>query len=194
VSAPTRLHLAQDDAADRLLASDPFALLTGMLLDQQFPMERAFGGPYLITQRMGTDRLDPATVASFDPEAFVAIMTGPPAVHRYPASMGARVQALAAQVVDAYGGDAAAIWRDVADGRELFRRVRGLPGFGDQKAKIFVALLAKQFGVRPSGWEAAASDYAEPGRRSVADVVDATTLQEVRDHKKAMKAQARAQA
>jgi uncharacterized HhH-GPD family protein len=194
VSAPTRLHLAQDDAADRLLASDPFALLTGMLLDQQFPMERAFGGPYLITQRMGTDRLDPATVASFDPEAFVAIMTGPPAVHRYPASMGARVQALAAQVVDAYGGDAAAIWRDVADGRELFRRVRGLPGFGDQKAKIFVALLAKQFGVRPPGWEAAAGDYAEPGRRSVADVVDATTLQEVRDHKKAMKAQARAQA
>jgi uncharacterized HhH-GPD family protein len=194
VSAPTRLHLAQDDAADRLLASDPFALLTGMLLDQQFPMERAFGGPYLITQRMGTDRLDPATVASFDPEAFVAIMTGPPAVHRYPASMGARVQALAAQVVDAYGGDAAAIWRDVADGRELFRRIRGLPGFGDQKAKIFVALLAKQFGVRPSGWEAAAGDYAEPGRRSVADVVDATTLQEVRDHKKAMKAQARAQA
>jgi uncharacterized HhH-GPD family protein len=194
VSAPTRLHIAQDDAADRLLASDPFALLTGMLLDQQFPMERAFGGPYLITQRMGTDRLDPAAVASFDPEAFVAIMTGPPAVHRYPASMGARVQALAAQVVDAYGGDAAAIWRDVADGRELFRRVRGLPGFGDQKAKIFVALLAKQFGVRPSGWEAAAGDYAQPGRRSVADVVDATTLQEVRDHKKAMKAQARAQA
>jgi uncharacterized HhH-GPD family protein len=193
VSAPTRLQLAQDDAADRLLASDPFALLTGMLLDQQFPMERAFGGPYLITQRMGTDRLDPATVASFDPEAFVAIMTGPPAVHRYPASMAARVQALAAQVVVAYGGDAAAIWRDVADGRELFRRVRGLPGFGDQKAKIFVALLAKQFGVRPSGWEAAAGDYAEPGRRSVADVVDATTLQEVRDHKKAMKAQARAQ-
>jgi uncharacterized HhH-GPD family protein len=194
VSAPTRLHLAQDDAADRLLASDPFALLTGMLLDQQFPMERAFAGPYLITQRMGTDRLDPAAVASFDPETFVAIMTGPPAVHRYPASMGARVQSLAAQVVDAYGGDAAAIWRDVADGRELFRRVRGLPGFGDQKAKIFVALLAKQFGVRPPGWEAAAGDYAEPGRRSVADVVDATTLQEVRDHKKAMKAQARAQA
>jgi uncharacterized HhH-GPD family protein len=188
------LRIAQDPRADELLSRDPLALVLGMLLDQQFPMERAFGGPYLITQRMGTDRLDPATVASFDPEAFVAIMTGPPAVHRYPASMGARVQALAAQVVDAYGGDAAAIWRDVADGRELFRRVRGLPGFGDQKAKIFVALLAKQFGVRPPGWEAAAGDYAEPVRRSVADVVDATTLQEVRDHKKAMKAQARAQA
>ena len=192
MTAPDRLHVAQDEAADRLLATDPFALLTGMLLDQQFPMERAFAGPYVLTQRMGTTRLDPATVAAADPEAFAALMAGPPAVHRYHTSMAARVQALAAHVVEVYGGDAAAIWRDAPDGAELFRRVRSLPGFGDQKSKIFVALLGKQFGVRPPGWEQAAGDYAAPGRRSVADVVDATTLQEVRDHKKAMKARARA--
>jgi uncharacterized HhH-GPD family protein len=194
VSAPVRLRIAQDDAADALLASDPFALLVGMLLDQQFPMERAFAGPYVIAQRMGTDRLDPAAVADADPEAFAAIMAGPPAVHRYHTSMAGRVQALAVHVVTAYGGDAAALWRDVPDGHELFRTIRGLPGFGDQKARIFVALLGKQFGVRPPGWEDAAGDYATPGRRSVADVVDATTLQEVRDHKKAMKARARIQA
>lgn len=194
MTPPTTVRIAQDEAADALLASDPFALLVGMLLDQQFPMERAFAGPYIIAQRMGTDRLDPAVVASADPEAFAAVLAGPPAVHRYHTSMAGRVQALAAHVVEVYGGDASAVWRDVADGRELFRRVRALPGFGDQKARIFVALLGKQFGVRPPGWEDAAGDYAAPGRRSVADVVDATTLQEVRDHKKAMKARARAQA
>jgi uncharacterized HhH-GPD family protein len=194
VNTPTRLHITQDDAADALLASDPFALLVGMLLDQQFPMERAFAGPYVLARRMGTDRLDPGAVASADPDAFAAIMAGPPAVHRYHTSMAGRVQALAGHVLEVYGGDAAVLWRDVADGAELFRRVRALPGFGDQKARIFVALLGKQFGVRPPGWEEAAGDYAAPGRRSVADVVDATTLQEVRDYKKSMKAQARAQA
>jgi uncharacterized HhH-GPD family protein len=194
VSTPVRLNITQDAAADALLATDPFALLVGMLLDQQFPMERAFAGPYVLAQRMGSDRLDPAAVASADPAGFAAIMAGPPAVHRYHTSMAGRVQALAGHVVEVYGGDAAAVWRDVADGRELFRRVRALPGFGDQKAKIFVALLGKQFGVRPPGWEEAAGDYAAAGRRSVADVVDATTLQEVRDHKKAMKARDRAQA
>jgi uncharacterized HhH-GPD family protein len=194
VTTPVRLRIAQDDAADALLAGDPFALLVGMLLDQQFPMERAFAGPYVIAQRMGTEGLDPAAVASADPTAFAAIMAGPPAVHRYHTSMAGRVQALASHVLEVYGGDAGALWREVADGAELFRRVRALPGFGDQKAKIFVALLGKQFGVRPPGWEEAAGDYAAPGRRSVADVVDAATLQEVRDHKKAMKARARAQA
>jgi len=188
------LRIAQDDAADALLAGDPFALLVGMLLDQQFPMERAFAGPYVIAQRMGTEGLDPAAVASADPTAFAAIMAGPPAVHRYHTSMAGRVQALAGHVLEVYGGDAGALWREVTDGAELFRRVRALPGFGDQKAKIFVALLGKQFGVRPAGWEEVAGDYAAPGRRSVADVVDAATLQEVRDHKKAMKARARAQA
>jgi uncharacterized HhH-GPD family protein len=193
-TGPARLHLAQDQAADTLLATDPFALLVGMLLDQQFPMERAFAGPYLIAQRLGVDRLDPVVVADADPDAFVSLMTGPPAVHRYPRSMAQRVQELAGFVIRTYGGDASAIWRDVADGRELFARVRALPGFGDQKSRIFVALLGKQFGVCPQGWEQAAGDYATPGRRSVADVVDETTLQEVREYKRALKARGRADA
>jgi uncharacterized HhH-GPD family protein len=193
-STPARLHLAQDEAADALLATDPFALLVGMLLDQQFPMERAFAGPYLIAQRLGTDRLDPAHVADADPEAFAALMAGPPAVHRYHRNMAARIQTLAAHIVRTYGGDAGAIWRDVSDGRELFARLRALPGFGDQKARIFVALLGKQFDIRPTGWERVAGDYATPGRRSAADVVDETTLQEVREFKRAMKARARTDA
>jgi uncharacterized HhH-GPD family protein len=194
VTEGLRLHLAQDDAADALLAADPFALLVGMLLDQQFPMERAFAGPYVIASRMGIDRLDPASVAAADAQTFATLMAGPPAVHRYHSAMAGRVQALAAHVEQTYDGDASAIWRDVPDGRELFRRLRALPGFGDQKARIFVALLGKQLGVRPPGWEEAAGDYSAPGRRSVADVVDATTLQEVRDHKRTMKARARGEA
>jgi uncharacterized HhH-GPD family protein len=169
-------------------------LLVGMLLDQQFPMERAFAGPYVIARRLEMDRLDPTVVAGADPESFAALMAGPPAVHRYHRNMAGRVQALAAYVERTHGGDAAAIWRDAADGRELFARLRALPGFGDQKARIFVALLGKQFGVRPPGWEEAAGDYATPGRRSVADVVDETTLQEVREYKRTMKARARGEA
>jgi uncharacterized HhH-GPD family protein len=186
-----QLHIAQDEAADALLARDPFALLVGMLLDQQFPMERAFAGPALIAERMGVDGLDPAAVASADPEEFARLMAGPPAVHRYPGSMAGRVQALAAHVRDTYGGDASRLWREAADGADLSARLRALPGFGDQKVRIFVALLGKQLGVRPQGWEAAAGDYATPGRRSVADVVDATTLQEVREYKRAAKQAAR---
>jgi uncharacterized HhH-GPD family protein len=182
-----RLCIAQDDAADALLARDPFALLVGMLLDQQFPMERAFAGPALIAERLGTDRLDPAEVAAADPEEFVRLMTGPPAVHRYPGSMAARVQALAALVQERYGGDASRLWLEAADGADLLARLRALPGFGDQKARIFVALLGKQLEVRPQGWERAAGDYATPGRRSVADVVDAASLQEVRDFKRSAK-------
>lgn len=183
------LHLTGDAGADALLSRDPFALLCGMLLDQQFPMERAFAGPALIAQRLGTEGLDPAVVAGVDAAAFTALMTGPPAVHRYPGSMGERVQALARLVMDRYGGDAEALWREAADGPDLLSRVRALPGFGEQKARIFVALLGKQVGVRPAGWEKAAGDYAEPGYRSVADVVDAQSLQKVRDHKKAVKAE-----
>ena len=182
-----RLCIAQDDAADALLARDPFALLVGMLLDQQFPMERAFAGPALIAERLGTDRLDPAEVAAADPEEFVRLMTGPPAVHRYPGSMAARVQALATLVQERYGGDASRLWLEAADGADLLARLRALPGFGDQKARIFVALLGKQLEVRPQGWERAAGDYATPGRRSVADVVDAASLQEVRDFKRSAK-------
>ncbi|MDP9396027.1 MAG: Fe-S cluster assembly protein HesB [Actinomycetota bacterium] len=182
------LRLAQDEAADALLDRDPFALLVGMLLDQQFPMERAFAGPQLLAERMGVDRLDPVEVAARDPDAFTALMTGPPAVHRYPGSMGRRVQALAAAVRDDYDADAARIWTDASSGAELLRRLRALPGFGDQKARIFVALLGKQRGVTPPGWREAAGAYGEEGsRRSVADVVDARSLAEVREYKQLAK-------
>ena len=186
-----RLHIAQDEAADALLARNPFALLVGMLLDQQFPMERAFAGPAVIAQRMGVHDLDPSAVASADPEEFAQLMAGPPAVHRYHSSMAGRVQGLAAHVRDEYDGDASRLWREAGNGAELAARLRALPGFGEQKVRIFVALLGKQFGVRPPGWEEAAGAYATPGRRSVADVVDATSLQEVRDHKRALKQAAR---
>jgi uncharacterized HhH-GPD family protein len=191
MAAVRQLHIAQDEAADALLARDPFALLVGMLLDQQFPMEKAFAGPALIAARMGVEGLEPAAVAAADPEQFARLMAGPPAVHRYHSSMAGRVQALAVHVRDTYGGDAARLWREAADGAGLAARLRALPGFGDQKARIFVALLGKQFDVRPQGWEAAAGDYAAPGRRSVADVVDATSLQEVREYKRAAKQAAR---
>jgi len=187
--APLDLHLAQEAAADALLSADPFALLVGMLLDQQFPMERAFAGPQRLAERLGVERLDPARLAAMDPEALAALMARPPVVHRYPRSMAGRVQALAAAVVETYGGDAAQIWHDPGTGRELLARLAGLPGFGDQKARIFLALLGKQLGVRPTGWREAAGAYGEPGaRRSVADVVDATSLAEVRAFKREQKA------
>ncbi|GED98803.1 HhH-GPD-type base excision DNA repair protein [Gordonia crocea] len=184
-----QLTIAQDPEADELLSTDPFALLTGMLLDQQFPMERAFAGPLKLAQRFGS--LDPAAIAAAEPDAFADLCATPPAVHRYGRSMAGRIQALAQVVVDSYGGDAAAIWSDAASGAELLARLRALPGFGEQKAKIFLALLAKQLGVAPAGWDNAAGDYAKAGYRSVADVVDADSLQQVRDFKKAAKAAAK---
>jgi uncharacterized HhH-GPD family protein len=187
------LCLAQDADADALLDRDPLALLIGMLLDQQFPMERAFAGPGLIAQRLGVTELDAHALAAYDPEALVEIFRGPPAVHRYPGSMAGRVQALAAFIVEHYDGDASLIWRDVDDGQELFRRLAALPGFGTQKAQIFTALLGKQRGVTPPGWREAAGGYGEEGvHRSVADVVDAASLVQVRDYKQAQKAAAKA--
>ena len=181
------LRIAQDPVADRVLSEDPFALLVGMLLDQQFPMERAFAGPAKVLERFGT--LDPAAVAQADPEAFADLCATPTAIHRYGRSMAGRIQALAVVVRDTYGGDASAIWRDAATGAELVSRLKALPGFGEQKARIFTALLGKQLGVRPEGWEEACGAYAEPGSfRSVADVVDPDSLQKVRDVKKAAKA------
>lgn len=185
-----QIRIAQDEAADEVLTNDSFALLTGMLLDQQFPMERAFAGPAKVLERFGT--LDPASVAGAEPEAFADLCSTPPAVHRYGRSMAGRIQALATVVRDDYDGDASRIWADATTGDELFARVKKLPGFGDQKAKIFVALLAKQLGVRPDGWDKAAGAYSEEGSfRSVADVVDAESLQKVRDFKKATKAAAK---
>jgi uncharacterized HhH-GPD family protein len=189
------LHLSLDDGADALLSTDPFALLTGMLLDQQFPMERAFAGPKVLAERLGDpDRLDPAEVVRRDPDELVALMSRPPAVHRFPGSMAARVQALARVVVDTYSGDASRLWTTAADGSELLARLTALPGFGEQKARIFVALLGKQLDVRPPGWEVAAGPYAEPGsHRSVADVVDAASLREVRAYKQEAKRAAKEQ-
>ncbi len=183
------LHLALDTEADALLSRDPFALLTGMLLDQQFPMERAFAGPRTLAERLGTpQRLDPASIAAYDPQAFADLMARPPAVHRFPGSMAGRVQALARVVTDEYDGDAAQLWQTAPTGQELLGRVRALPGFGDQKARIFTALLGKQLEVRPAGWREAAGTYGEEGsRRSVADVVDAISLGEVRSYKQEMK-------
>ncbi|MBR7743815.1 Fe-S cluster assembly protein HesB [Phycicoccus sp. BSK3Z-2] len=187
------LTIAQDPAADRVLSEDPFALLTGMLLDQQFPMERAFAGPAKVLERFGS--LDPAAVAAADPEAFADLCATPPAVHRYGRSMAGRIQALAVVVRDEYGGDARRIWTEASSGADLVRRLKALPGFGDQKARIFAALLGKQLGVRPDGWQEACGAYAEDGSfRSVADVTDPDSLQKVRDFKKAAKAAAKTKA
>ena len=186
-----QLRIAQDEAADELLSSDPFALLVGMLLDQQFPMERAFAGPVKVKERFGT--LDPAEIAAAEPEAFADLCATPPAVHRYGRSMAVRIQAVATAVRDDYDGDVTRIWTTAEDTTDLIKRLKALPGFGDQKARIFAALLGKQLGVRPDGWREAIGPYAEDGaRRSVADVVDEGSLQEVRDFKKAAKAKAKA--
>jgi uncharacterized HhH-GPD family protein len=187
----TQIRIAQDDAADQVLSEDPFALLVGMLLDQQYPMEHAFRGPWKISSRFGT--LDPAAIAGAEPEAFADLCSTPPAIHRYGRSMAGRVQQLAAVVRDEYGGDARRIWTEASDADDLLARLRALPGFGDQKARIFAALVGKQLGVRPAGWQEAIGPYAEDGSyRSVADVVDAESLQKVREFKQAAKAQAKA--
>ena len=186
-----QLRLAQDEAADRLLARSPLALLIGMLLDQQFPMERAFAGPALIAERLGHD-LDAHELAALDPDAFARLLAGPPAVHRFPAAMAGRIQQLCRHLSERYGGDAAALWRDASSGTELLGRLRELPGFGDQKARIFLALLGKQLGVQPPGWREAAGDYgAEGARRSVADVTGPESLDEVRAYKAERKRAAR---
>ena len=178
--------------ADALLTDNPFALLAGMMLDQQYPMEHAFRGPAKVLERFGS--FTPADVAAADPEEFTALCTTPPAVHRFPGSMAARLQELARLIEENYDGHAERIWTEAADGSDLNKRLLALPGFGAQKARIFVALLAKQVGVRPAGWEKVAGDYAEDGYRSVADVVDPASLQKVRDYKKEKKAAAKAKA
>ncbi len=184
------LHIAQDPVADEVLSSDPFALVTGMLLDQQFPMERAFAGPAKIRERFGS--LDPAAIAAADPEDFATLCATPPAIHRYGRSMAGRIQTLAAVVLETYGGDAERIWADAPTGAQLLDRLRALPGFGEQKARIFAALLGKQLGVRPDGWQEAIGPYAEAGSfRSVADVVDPQSLDKVRTFKKVAKAAAK---
>ena len=183
-----RLQLTSDPVADTLLSEDPFALLVGMLLDQQIPMEVAFAGPRKIADRLGG--LDPRAIAGHDPVGFAAMCAESPAVHRFPGSMAKRVQDLAGAVVQDYDGDTAGLWtRGDPDGAEVLRRLKALPGFGEQKARIFLALLGKQYGVTPKGWRAAAGDYGRAGTHmSIADVVDKGSLEQVRAYKKKMKA------
>jgi uncharacterized HhH-GPD family protein len=187
-----KLQLVQDPAADELLESNPFALLVGMMLDQQIPMEVAFAGPRKLAERIGA--VDAREIADYDPDAFIALFSEKPAVHRFPGSMAKRLQTLAQAVVDEYGGDVVALWTaGDPDGAEVLRRLKALPGFGEQKAKIFLALLGKQYGVTPKGWREAAGDYGKAGAyMSVADVVDQGSLEKVRSYKKAAKAAAKA--
>ena len=187
------LTLAQDAAADELLGRDPLALLVGMLLDQQFPMERAFGAPRLLADRLGVQTLSAADLAAADPEQLVQVFRGPPALHRYPGSMAGRTQELCRLILDRYDGRAENLWADVPDGATLLRRLGELPGFGAQKSKIFVALLGKQYGVTPPGWREAAGDYGlEGSRRSVADITGPQSLLEVRAFKQEQKQAAKA--
>ncbi|MFG2635587.1 HhH-GPD-type base excision DNA repair protein [Streptomyces sp. NPDC048362] len=187
------LHLAQDPEADALLGRSPLAALVGMLLDQQVPMEWAFKGPRTIADRLGAEDLDAHEIAAMDPEAFAALLSGKPAVHRYPGSMAKRVQQLCRYLVEHYDGDAEALWRGVGSGAELLKRLEDLPGFGKQKAQIFLALLGKRLGVTPEGWREAAGAYGEARSfRSVADITGPESLARVRAHKQETKAAAKA--
>ena len=190
------LHITGDADADALLSTDPLALLLGMLLDQQVPMETAFAGPAKLRDRIGT--LDPKKIADYDTDELEAVFRITPSIHRYPGSMAGRAQALAASVVETWGGDVSAIWTapddtgDAPDGAEILKRLKALPGFGEQKAKIFLALLGKQYGLTADGWRESAGDYGLEGSyRSVADIVDPESLGKVREFKKAAKAAAK---
>ena len=188
------LHLSQEPEADALLSKSPFALLVGMVLDQQVPLEWAFASPLELQRRLGK-ALDPKRIAQMDPEALAAAFSSRPALHRYPGSMAARVQELAKLVVERYSAKPEAIWNGADSGEDLFRRIKELPGFGEQKAKIFIALLGKQLGVRPAGWESVSSPFGDPGSfRSVADITDVESLNRVRAFKQAMKAANKAKA
>jgi uncharacterized HhH-GPD family protein len=182
MTAPESLPWTEEPAANRLLAEDPLALLVGMLLDQQFPMERAFLGPYLLAQRLGERRLDAARIASLPPERLEEIFKGPPAIHRFPAAMARRTQELCQALVESYAGDAAAIWREAGDGRELLRRLERLPGFGKAKSRIFVGVLGKRLGAAPPGWEEVAADWP-----SIADVAAWEDVFTLRQQKRELK-------
>jgi uncharacterized HhH-GPD family protein len=194
--ARTALHITGDDKADALLSRDPLALLIGMVLDQQVPIEKAFSSPADLQQRLGgTGPLNAATIAAMDPEELGDIFRERPALHRYPGSMAGRVQAVCRVIADEYANKADNIWKGVQSGGELMERLRTLPGFGEQKAKIFAALLGKQLGVCPEGWRKVTTPYGKEGSSlSVADITDPESLLKVRATKKAMKAKAKAQA
>jgi uncharacterized HhH-GPD family protein len=182
---PTALHFTPDAAANRLLASEPLAVMIGMLLDQQVPMEWAFSAPALLKERLG-GTLDATAIAAMDPADLDAVFRDKPALHRYPGSMAKRTHALCAHLVEHYGGQADAVWTGVQTGEELLARVLALPGYGPAKARIFVGLLGKRLGIRPEGWETAAADWA-----SIADVDSFERVGEIRERKRAMKAAAK---
>lgn len=186
MSSPA-IPITGDDAADRLLEEQPLALLIGMLLDQQVPMEWAFRGPATLAERLG-GRLDAARIAAMSEDDVVAVCCEKPAIHRYPAAMGRRIHSLCQDLVEHFDGDAAALWSDGPTGAELYRRLRSLPGYGDEKSRIFMAILAKRLGVRPDGWEEAAAPFSDDEPRSVADVDSEENLVRVREWKKMMKA------
>jgi len=189
---PCKTPFTGDPEADRLLETNAFALVCGMLLDQQVPMEWAFKGPLEIVRRLGG--LDAGAIAAMSPEAVVETFVAKPALHRYPASMAKRVHELACFVVDRYGGRAEAIWDGVEDPADLLARLQELPGYGPQKAKIFLAILGKRLAVAPAGWEVLAEVYGQPGHRSIADVDGPGAIDAVRTYKQAMKAESKAAA
>ena len=188
VTTPKSLPWTNNADADRLLATDPLALLIGMLLDQQFPMERAFFGPYLLQERLGRV-LEASEIADWDPDEMSTIFRGPPAIHRYPASMAKRTQALCQALVDKYDGQTERLWNEADDGRDLYQRLMSLPGFGEMKSRVFVGVLGKRMGVRPPGWEAQSSQ-----RPSIADVARWEDVAELRAMKREMKKAAKAKA
>lgn len=179
---PDSLHFTDNVAANRLLAGNPVALLIGMLLDQQFPMERAFLSPHLLAKRLD-GRFGAATIAALDDKTLAAIFKGPPALHRFPRSMGTRTRDMCAHLVEHYGGEAAEVWRGASDGQDLYQRLRAIPGFGEAKARIFIGVIGKRLGEGPSGWETEAADWP-----SIADVDSFAEVLELRQRKRAMKA------
>ncbi len=182
------LQITGDEAADKLLNEDPLALLFGMLLDQQVPMEWAFGAPPKLQERLGGS-IDAGRIAAMPLDDLEVVFKGPPALHRFPGSMANRTQQLCQHVVEHHGGRAEALWDDDPDAKELVKRLKALPGYGAEKSKIFMALLAKRFGIRPDGWEEVAAPFSDEQRRSIADVTSPATLLEVRAFKKAKKAE-----
>ena len=188
------LMLSQQPEADALLDRDPLALVIGMVLDQQIPLEKAFSSPYVLAERLGHVP-DAAEIAGLDEDTLVAVFAKPPALHRFPGSMAKRVQAMCRAVVERYDNDVTRVWTGAADGKDLLKRVAALPGFGTQKAQIFVALLGKQYGVDVPGWREAAGDFGPEGTyKSVADIRDPDSLTRVREYKKQLKAAAKADA
>jgi uncharacterized HhH-GPD family protein len=188
------LYLSGNEAADELLSTDPLALLVGMVLDQQVPLERAFRSPFDLQERLG-GTLDAEAIAHMDPDSLAELFSLRPALHRFPKSMATRVQDVCRVIVESYGGDPAGIWTSAPDGKTLLANVKALPGFGEQKARIFVALLGKQLEVQPPGWKKASAPYSDAGSfRSVADINSPESLAKVRQFKQKMKAEAKASA